>query len=89
MRPQPRKGPYRRIRPPALWGEAVAFNACTAARIGEVPGVRARDIDPAPWLWTVRRQRKIAGHGQITTTQRYSAPAPATWAEPATHSPTT
>ncbi|GII65650.1 integrase [Sphaerisporangium krabiense] len=38
------------------WGEVVIFAACTAARIGEVSGVRAGDIDRASWTWTVRRQ---------------------------------
>ncbi|MGP3927818.1 tyrosine-type recombinase/integrase [Streptomyces sp. 8N616] len=34
----------------------VTFAACTAARIGEVSGVRVKDIDPVNWIWTVRRQ---------------------------------
>jgi integrase len=38
------------------WGSVVTFAACTAARIGEVSGVRVRDIDPVNWIWTVRRQ---------------------------------
>lgn len=38
------------------WGEVVIFAACTAARIGEVSGVRAGDIDRDTWTWTVRRQ---------------------------------
>jgi integrase len=38
------------------WGEVVIYAACTAARIGEVSGVRVRDIDPVNWIWTVRRQ---------------------------------
>ena len=38
------------------WGHIVTFAACTAARIGEVSGVRAGDIDRATWTWTVRRQ---------------------------------
>jgi integrase len=40
----------------AGWGNVVIFAACTAARIGEVSGVRAGDIDRATWIWTVRRQ---------------------------------
>ncbi|MEV1010638.1 site-specific integrase [Streptomyces sp. NPDC049881] len=40
----------------AGWGEVVVFAACTAARIGEVSGVRVGDIDPVTWMWTVRRQ---------------------------------
>ncbi|HEV8173179.1 MAG TPA: site-specific integrase, partial [Actinoplanes sp.] len=38
------------------WGDVVVFAACTAARIGEVAGVRAGDIDRSAWTWTVRRQ---------------------------------
>ncbi|WP_235031930.1 tyrosine-type recombinase/integrase [Actinacidiphila yanglinensis] len=38
------------------WGDAVVFAASTAARIGEVSGVRVKDIDRAHWIWTVRRQ---------------------------------
>jgi integrase len=40
----------------AGWGHVVTFAACTAARIGEVSGVRVGDIDRATWIWTVRRQ---------------------------------
>jgi integrase len=40
----------------AGWGDVVIFAACTAARIGEVSGVRAEDIDRRTWTWTVRRQ---------------------------------
>jgi hypothetical protein len=32
------------------------FAAATAARIGEVSGCRAVDIDTKRWFWTVRRQ---------------------------------
>lgn len=38
------------------WGDIVIFAACTAARIGEVSGVRARHIDTKRWIWTVRTQ---------------------------------
>ncbi|WP_219462987.1 tyrosine-type recombinase/integrase [Nonomuraea rhizosphaerae] len=40
----------------AGWGRTVIFAACTAARIGEVSGVRVGDIDTDTWTWTVRRQ---------------------------------
>jgi integrase len=40
----------------AGWGDVVTFAACTAARIGEVSGVRRADIDTRTWIWTVRRQ---------------------------------
>jgi integrase len=38
------------------WGDVVIFAACTAARIGEVSGIRCADIDRDAWTWTVRRQ---------------------------------
>ncbi|MDQ3761722.1 MAG: site-specific integrase [Actinomycetota bacterium] len=38
------------------WGHVVVFAACTAARIGEVAGVRVGDVDTSSWTWTVRRQ---------------------------------
>ncbi|MEV8518142.1 hypothetical protein [Dactylosporangium sp. NPDC051484] len=49
----------------AGWGEVVVFAACTAARIGEVSGVRAGDIDPDTWTWTVRRQATPGPGGLI------------------------
>ncbi|MEV6423713.1 hypothetical protein [Streptomyces sp. NPDC051662] len=36
------------------WGEVVVFASATAARIGEVSGVRVADIDNHTWIWTVR-----------------------------------
>ncbi|MFG2500817.1 tyrosine-type recombinase/integrase [Streptomyces sp. NPDC048441] len=39
------------------------FAACTGARIGEISGVRCRDIDPSTWLWTARRQTTPAPGG--------------------------
>jgi integrase len=47
------------------WGEAVIFAACTAARIGEVSGVRAGDIDLTTWTWKVRRQTTPGPGGLI------------------------
>ncbi len=47
------------------WGHIVTFAACTAARIGEVSGVRAGDIDRATWTWTVRRQTTPGPGGLI------------------------
>ena len=38
------------------WGDAVIFEGCTAARIGEVSGCLVRDINTDEWIWTVRRQ---------------------------------
>ena len=46
-------------------GEVVIFAACTAARIGEVSGVRAGDIDREAWIWTVRRQTTPGPGGLI------------------------
>ncbi|MFJ7423649.1 tyrosine-type recombinase/integrase [Streptomyces uncialis] len=45
------------------WGEVVVFAAATAARIGEVSGVRVADIDTTNWIWTVRRQTTPAPGG--------------------------
>ncbi|WP_367132621.1 MULTISPECIES: tyrosine-type recombinase/integrase [Streptomyces] len=47
------------------WGSVVIFAAATAARIGEVSGVRVRDIDQVNWIWTVRRQTTPAPGGLI------------------------
>ncbi|MFI5606853.1 tyrosine-type recombinase/integrase [Amycolatopsis sp. NPDC051903] len=47
------------------WGNIVKFKASTAARIGEVSGVRVCDIDRSAWLWTVRRQTTTAPGGLI------------------------
>jgi integrase len=49
----------------AGWGDVVTFAACTAARIGEVSGVRAMDIDRERWIWTIRRQTTIGPGGLI------------------------
>jgi integrase len=49
----------------AGWGEVVIFAACTAARIGEVSGIRRADIDRRTWTWTVRRQTTPAPGGVI------------------------
>jgi integrase len=49
----------------AGWGNVVRFTACTAARIGEVSGVRARDIDRAAWTWEICRQTTTTPGGLI------------------------
>ncbi|MFB6396814.1 tyrosine recombinase XerC [Polymorphospora lycopeni] len=49
----------------AGWGDLVKFAACTAARIGEVSGVRAEDVDTDTWMWTVRRQTTPGPGGLI------------------------
>ncbi|WP_228456622.1 hypothetical protein [Streptomyces durbertensis] len=52
------------------WGSVVIFAACTAARIGEVSGVRVEDIDPVNWIWTVRRQTTPSPGGWRTSGPR-------------------
>jgi integrase len=47
------------------WGEVVISATCTAARIGEVSGVRRADIDTWTWIWTVRRQATPGPGGLI------------------------
>ncbi|WP_230210276.1 site-specific integrase [Streptomyces kaniharaensis] len=47
------------------WGDVVIHGACTATRIGEVSGVRARDIDTTNWLLTCRRQTTPAPGGLV------------------------
>lgn len=47
------------------WGDVVIFAACTAARIGEVSGIRCADIDRNTWTWTVRRQTTPSPGGLI------------------------
>lgn len=47
------------------WGQVITFAACTAARIGEVFGVRKADIDRDRWIWTVRRQTTPGPGGLI------------------------
>jgi len=45
------------------WGDVVIYNACTAARIGEVSAARTSDIDTHQWIWTIRRQTTPAPGG--------------------------
>jgi len=47
------------------WGHVVTFAGGTAARIGEVSGVRKGDIDRETWIWTVRRQTTTGPGGLI------------------------
>lgn len=49
----------------AGWGDVVTFAASTAARIGEVSGIRKGDIDCDTWIWTVRRQTTTGPGGLI------------------------
>ncbi|GAA2264170.1 site-specific integrase [Kitasatospora cystarginea] len=53
---------YKRYRG---WGDVVVHSACTATRIGEVSGVRARDVDTDKWLLTCRRQTTPAPGGLV------------------------
>jgi integrase len=47
------------------WGDAAIFEACTAARIGEVAGCLVRDINTEEWIWTVRRQTTPSPGGLV------------------------
>ncbi|HSA50014.1 MAG TPA: tyrosine-type recombinase/integrase [Yinghuangia sp.] len=47
------------------WGDVVEFAGCTAARIGEVSGVRAKDINRDTWMWEVCRQTTPSQGGLI------------------------
>ncbi|WP_431681168.1 tyrosine-type recombinase/integrase [Kitasatospora sp. KL5] len=47
------------------WGDIVRFAACTAARIGEVSGVRVKDINRFDWTWDLCRQTTTAPGGLI------------------------
>ncbi|MEW1914493.1 site-specific integrase [Kitasatospora sp. NPDC085895] len=47
------------------WGDVVRFAACTAARIGEVSGVRRKDIDRVRWTWDLCRQTTTAPGGLV------------------------
>jgi integrase len=47
------------------WGEVVQYAACTAARIGEVSGVRVQDIDREGWTWELCRQTTPGPGGLI------------------------
>ncbi|WP_253779872.1 tyrosine-type recombinase/integrase [Goodfellowiella coeruleoviolacea] len=47
------------------WGDVVVFAACTAARIGEVSGVRVKDIDRSTWTWEICRQTTTGPGGLI------------------------
>lgn len=49
----------------AGWGDVTIFAAATAARIGEVSGVRVGDIDRTNWTWIVRRQTTPGPGGLI------------------------
>jgi len=47
------------------WGDVITFAAGTAARIGEVSGIRKEDINRDTWMWTVRRQTTPGPGGLI------------------------
>ncbi|MFD6456347.1 site-specific integrase [Nocardia sp. NPDC060220] len=47
------------------WGDVVTFAACTASRIGEVSGVRVKDIDTEQWIWNLRRQTSPGPGGRL------------------------
>ncbi|OKI03012.1 integrase [Streptomyces sp. CB02056] len=47
------------------WGDVVVHSACTATRIGEVSGIRARDVNTDKWLLICRRQTTPAPGGLV------------------------
>ncbi|MFF3600877.1 hypothetical protein [Kitasatospora indigofera] len=47
------------------WGDVVRFAACTAARIGEVSGVRRKDVNRERWTWDLCRQTTTAPGGLL------------------------
>ncbi|MEU0940340.1 site-specific integrase [Embleya sp. NPDC005971] len=47
------------------WGDVVLFAGCTAARIGEVSGVRVGDIDTRTWVWNLCRQTTTSPGGLV------------------------
>lgn len=55
----------KHTKPYAGWGDVVIFAGCTAARIGEVSGCQAGDIDTETWTWTVRRQTTTSPGGLV------------------------
>ena len=48
-----------------LWGDVVRFAACTAARIGEVSGIRVKDINRFDWTWDLCRQTTSGPGGLV------------------------
>ncbi|MDF9817235.1 site-specific integrase [Streptomyces sp. SPB162] len=49
----------------AGWGDVVKYAACTAARIGEVSGVRVQDVNRDEWTWQACRQTTPGPGGLI------------------------
>jgi integrase len=47
------------------WGDVVRFEACTASRIGEVSGVRVKDINRDEWTWDLCRQTTTGPGGLV------------------------
>ncbi|MFE2864859.1 tyrosine-type recombinase/integrase [Embleya sp. NPDC059259] len=47
------------------WGDVVRFAGCTAARIGEVSGIRIKDIDTTTWMWNLCRQTTTSPGGLV------------------------
>jgi integrase len=54
------------------WGDVVRFEACTATRIGEVSGVRAKDINCDDWTWDLCRQTTTGPGGLMDKGTRAS-----------------
>jgi integrase len=57
------------------WSDVVIFAACTAARIGEVSGIRCANINLNAWIWTVRRQTSPSLATSISVATTCGTPA--------------
>jgi integrase len=53
-------------RMPGNYANALKFQLATGARIGEVGGIRAEEIDRENWLWTLPADRSKNGRPRVT-----------------------
>jgi integrase len=51
---------------PEGYAEALKLQLATGARIGEVAGMRAAEVDPHTWLWTLPGDRSKNGRPRVT-----------------------
>jgi integrase len=51
---------------PEGYAEALKLQLATGARIGEVAGMRAAEVDPDTWLWTLPEHRSKNGRPRVT-----------------------
>jgi integrase len=51
---------------PGDYGLALEFQIATGARIGEVGGIRAEEIDQTNWIWTLPAERSKNGRPRVT-----------------------